>query len=312
MSGASENPTVLLSSRAAPSRLTMVLAFLAIYLIWGSTYLAIRFAVETIPPLVTAGMRHSIAGTILLVIAWSRGFRPQRQHLIPGMVLGGLYFLIGHGTLHWAEQTVTSGLAALLIATEPLLILSIRALTKEQKINWFNGAGLVLGLLGVGLLTWREISGNASSTAGIITILVGTLSWSIGVCITPRLKLPDDVMGRTAVPVLCGAVMLLFSALISGEFRSMHWDAVSVRSVLGLSYLIVFGSVVAFTAYTWLLQHYSPTLVSTHTYVNPAVAVVLGWMLASEPLTIWLAVATVVILGSIVLIQRGEMAVASG
>lgn len=290
----------------APSRLLMVLAFISIYLIWGSTYLAIRFAVQTIPPLVTAGIRHSLAGTTLLAIAWARGFRLKRTHLLPGIVLGGFYFLIGHGTLHWGEQVVSSGLAALLMATEPIFILVIGAMMGQEKINWLNGWGLVLGLIGVGVLTWPEFTAHSSSTLGIIVVLIGSVSWSVGVCLSSKLKLPDHPMGRAALPLVCGAPMLLLAALVSGEFSGMKWAAISLRSALGLGYLIVFGSVVAFTAYSWLLQHYSPTLVSTHTYVNPAVAVLLGWMLASEALSLRLAASTIVILASILLIQRGQ------
>src|ERR1700722_19928287 len=131
------------SAKSIPSRLWIVLAFFAIYVIWGTTYLAIRYAVATIPPLITAGVRHSVAGLILLGIAWSRGFRPRKQHFVAGAVLGALFFLVGHGSLHWAEQYVSSGLAALLIATEPLWILLIGAAMRQQKINRLNGAGLL-------------------------------------------------------------------------------------------------------------------------------------------------------------------------
>src|SRR6059036_3726334 len=130
-------------SRAIPSRLWMALAFFAIYVVWGTTYLAIRYAVETIPPLVTAGLRHTTAGLILLGIAWSRGFRPRREHWIAGAALGALFFLVGHGSLHWAEQYVSSGLAALLVASEPLWILLLGAAMGQQRINWKNGLGLL-------------------------------------------------------------------------------------------------------------------------------------------------------------------------
>jgi len=288
------------------SRLWMLLAFFAIYVVWGTTYLAIRYAVETIPPLVTAGIRHTTAGLILLGICWSRGFRPRREHWVAGIALGAMFFLVGHGTLHWAEQYVSSGLAALLVASEPLWILLLGAAMKQQKINWQNGLGLLLGLAGVAILTAREFVTRSSLTVGVIAVLVGAASWAVGVCVSPRLKLPRDAMGRAAVPLVCGAGMLLIAAGVSGEFSSVHWSAVSLRSLLGLAYLIVFGSVVAFTAYTWLLQHCSPTLVATHTFVNPVVAVLAGWLWASEPLTLRIVAATIVILGAIVLIQRGD------
>src|SRR5882672_12249517 len=238
-------------SRTAPSRLWISLAFFAIYVVWGTTYLAIRYAVETIPPLVTAGIRHTTAGLILLAIAWSRGFRPRREHWIAGAALGSLFFLVGHGTLHWAEQYVSSGLAALLVASEPLWILVLGAAMGQQRINWKNGLGLVMGLAGVGILTAHEFTTRSSLTIGVIAVLVGAASWAVGVCISPRLRLPRDPIGRTAVPLVCGAVMLLLAAKVSGEFSAVHWSAVSLRSWLGLAYLITFGSVIAFTAYTW-------------------------------------------------------------
>jgi drug/metabolite transporter (DMT)-like permease len=296
----------LANGQTRPSRLLLLLCFFAIYVVWGSTYLAIRYAVETIPPLVTAGIRHTTAGLILLAWAWARGYRPRLEHWTAGIVLGAFFFLIGHGTLHWAEQYVASGLAALLIATEPLWILAIGSAMGDERINWKNGLGLILGLLGVGILTGADLTVRNSFGIGIIVVLVGAASWAIGVCISPRLKLPEEPVGRAAVPLICGAVMLLIAAVLSGEFGATKWSAVSSRSVLGLAYLIVFGSVVAFTAYTWLLQHIPPTLVATHTFVNPVVAVLLGWLLAGESLTLRLLAATLAILGAIVMIQRGD------
>jgi drug/metabolite transporter (DMT)-like permease len=289
----------------------LALAFASIYVIWGSTYLAIRFAVETIPPLVTAGIRHSIAGGILLAWAWARGFRPRREHWISGLVVGALFFLVGHGTLHWAEQYVGSGLAALLIATEPMFILVLAWMIRQQKISRVSALGLGLGVVGVAMLTGAELTVKGSSLLGLLAVLVGSLSWSAGVVVSPKLKLPSDALGRTAVPVICGAAMLLIAAGLTGEFQATNWSSISLRSLLGLGYLITFGSVVAFTAYTWLLQQCPPALVATHTYANPIVAVLLGWLLAGEPLTMRVALASVAILGAIVLIRRGERAASS-
>ena len=284
----------------------LAVAFVAIYLIWGSTYLAIRYAVETIPPLVTAGVRHSVAGGILLAWAWARGFRPTRAHWISGVAVGALFFLVGHGTLHWAEQYVGSGLAALLIATEPMFILILAWSMGQQRIRRLSALGLGLGVIGVATLTGAELTVKGSSLLGLLAVLLGSLAWAAGVVISPRLKLPTDALGRTAVPLVCGAVMLLAAAGITGEFHATHWASISLKSVLGLAYLIVFGSVVAFTAYTWLLQRCPPALVATHTYANPVVAVFLGWLLAGEPLTMRVGLASTAILGAIVLIRRGE------
>jgi drug/metabolite transporter (DMT)-like permease len=264
----------------------LALAFVAIYVIWGSTYLAIRYAVETIPPLVAAGIRHSIAGAIMLTWAWWRGFRPTRQQWFAGFVLGAFFFLIGHGTLHWAEQYVGSGLAALLIATEPMFILVLAWMMGQQKISVPSALGLGLGVVGVAMLTGVELTVKGSSLWGLMAVLLGSLSWSFGVVISPRLKLPADALGRTALPTICGAAMLLIAAGITGEFQQTHWSSITLRSVFGLGYLITFGSVVAFTSYTWLLQRVPPALVATHTYANPVVAVILGWLLAHEPLSL--------------------------
>src|SRR5467141_3932561 len=141
----------------------LALAFVAIYIIWGSTYLAIRYAVETIPPLVTAAVRHSIAGAIMFAWAWMRGFRPTRQHWIAGFIVGGLFFLVGHGTLHWAEQYVGSGLAALLIATEPMFIVVLAWSMGQQKISRLSALGLGLGVVGVAMLTGAELTVKGSS-----------------------------------------------------------------------------------------------------------------------------------------------------
>src|SRR5271169_7156045 len=300
------NPRTNPTGHGRAYSIQLALAFAAIYLIWGSTYLAIRYAVETIPPLVTAGIRHSIAGGILLAWAWARGFRPTRAHWVSGFVLGALFFLLGHGTLHWAEQYVGSGLAALLIATEPMFILVLAWSMGQQKISRLSALGLGLGVVGVAMLTGAELTVKGSSLLGLLAVLLGSLSWSAGVVITPRLKLPSDALGRTAIPLVCGAVVLLIAAGLTGEFRATHWASISLKSVLGLGYLITFGSIVAFTAYTWLLQRCPPALVATHTYANPVVAVLLGWLLASEPLTMRVVLASVAILGAIVLIRRGE------
>jgi len=286
--------------------LKLALAFAAIYIVWGSTYLAIRYAVETIPPLVAVSIRHAVAGTILLAWAWARGFRPTREHWISGFIIGAFFFLIGHGTLHWAEQYVGSGLAALLIATEPMFILVLAAMVGQRRISRISALGLALGVVGVAILTGSGLAGKGSTVTGVLAVLVGSLSWAAGVVITPRVKLPSDALARTAVPLVCGAALLLIAAGVSGEFQQAQWARVSLKSIAGLAYLIAFGSIVAFTAYTWLLQRCSPTLVATHTYANPVVAVLLGWLFASEPLTLRVVFATVAILSAILLIRRGE------
>src|SRR5436305_9919389 len=168
--------------------LKLGLAFAAIYLVWGSTYLAIRYAVETIPPLVTAGTRHTIAGGILLAWAYARGFRARREHWIGGAIVGAFFFLIGHGSLHWAEQHVGSGLAALLIATEPMFILVLAWASGQQKISRVSALGLAFGVAGVAILTGIEVSAKDTSLLGMVAVLLGSLGWAAGVVISPKVN----------------------------------------------------------------------------------------------------------------------------
>ncbi|MEW6363299.1 MAG: EamA family transporter [Acidobacteriota bacterium] len=302
----SQTPGAYSGAPATTPRLWLALAFFVIFVVWGTTYLAIRYAVETIPPLVTAGIRHTTAGGILMGIGWLRGFRPRREHWMAGAAVGALFFLIGHGSLHWAEQYVSSGLAALLIASEPLWILVIGSAMGQQRITWRSGLGLLLGLAGVAILTVPTLTALTAVTWAVAAVLASAASWALGVCLSPRLDLPGDAVGRTAVPALCGGAMLLVAAGASGELSAMHWSVVSLKSLLGLVYLITFGSVIAFTAYTWLLQRVSPTLVATHSFVNPVVAVLVGWWWASEPLSLRVLLSTAVILAAIALVQRGD------
>lgn len=291
---------------SAPSRGLLFLAFAAVFLVWGTTFLAIRYAVETIPPLLTAGVRHGVAGTVLLSLAWLRGYRPRRSDWIAGSVIGALFFLAGHGLLHWAEQHIASGLAALLIATEPLWILALGSAFGRQRLSWPSGLGLLLGLAGVALLTLPELGAVRLVDWGILATLASSVAWSLGVVAGPLLKLPEHPLGRAAVATLAGGVMLLGLAAMTGEIAELDPSVVSLRSALGLAYLISFGSVITFSAYTWLLQHVSPALVATHTFVNPVVAILVGWMWAGEPLGRQLALAAAVIVAAVVLVQRGE------
>lgn len=297
------------SQRRRGHKVRLMLAFASIYLLWGSTYMAIRYAVATIPPLATAGIRDAIAGIILLAVAWIRGFRPRREHWLGGLVAGALFFVVGHSGLNWAEQYVSSGASALLITTEPMFILILGWLLGQQRITRWSALGLGSGVMGVALLTRAEFSIGGKSLLGLAAVLLSAFGWAAGVVVSPRLRLPSDALARTAIPLVCGGAMLLMAAGTTGEFERTQWSAISLGSLLGLGYLILFGSVVAFTAYTWLLQQCPPTLVATHTYANPVVAVLLGWLLASEPLTMRVAFALAAVLGAIVLIRRGERAV---
>lgn len=296
------------SLRRRGSLFMLLLAFTSIYIIWGSTYLAIRYAVESIPPLLTAGVRHLTAGGVLLLWAIIRGYRPTPREWYSSAILGTLFFLIGHGSLHWAEQTVPSGLAALLVATEPMWValLALFIGSERQSINLTSIAGLVLGFIGVVLLTTDgAVAAHSASLWGVAAILAGTLSWSFGMFYSKQAVLPRDPLARSAMPMFCGAILLLVSAGITGEFRDFSVQQVTLKSYLGLLYLIVFGSIVAFTAYTWLLSHCTASLIATHTYVNPVVAVLLGWLYAGEALTPRTGVAAVLVVIAVAFVTIG-------
>jgi drug/metabolite transporter (DMT)-like permease len=300
-------PVVLASNKARSLRVQVALAFFAIYIIWGSTYLAIRYAVETIPPLYTAGFRHLVAGVILLLwCAWKK-LRPTRAQLRASIIIGALFFLGGHGALHWAEQRISSGLASLLIATEPIFVfLLVCAAERRWRMNARLLAGIVLGLGGVALLFGRNslMSGPGMMTAAVVTLL-GALSWALGIVYSRKSHLSGHPLLLSALSLISGSLLLLIAGTIAGESRGFHFADVSHRSWMALAYLIVFGSVIAFTAYNWLLERYSATLVATHTYVNPIVAVLLGWLFANEAVTLNVLLAGAMVIGAVLLVDRG-------
>jgi drug/metabolite transporter (DMT)-like permease len=292
---------------ARPSGVEVVLGFVAIYVVWGSTYLAIRYAVESIPPLVVAGVRHAVAGLALLAWAGARGYRPTQREWRASAVLGVLYFAIGHGSLHWAETVVPSGLASLLVASEPIWIAGMAAVIWHgERLTGKTLIGLILGIAGVALLMGDETaSGRGAVLMGSIAILIGTVSWSVGVFYSRSASLPRDVAARAGMPEIVGAAVLLLVGGLSGEFSQLHLADITARSAWSLLYLIIFGSIVAFTAYTWLLDHCSPTLVSTHTYANPIIAVLLGWLWAGEVINGRVVAAGLLTLVAVFLISRG-------
>ena len=295
------------STKAPANRLFVILSFLSIYVIWGSTYLAIRYAVETIPPLYTAGIRHLTAGTILLVWALVKGLRPTWPQLRASVIIGFFFFLVAHGLLHWAEKIVPSGLASLLIAIEPIMVFLLSsAAARTWRLNGMLLAGILLGLFGVGMLLHGTGAEAARGiTLGSVMILVSAFSWSVGIIYSRRSHLSGSPLLLSALSLLSGAVMLLFTATVVGEAKEFVFSRITMTSWLALGYLILFGSVIAFTAYNWLLEHYSPTLVATHTYVNPVVAVLLGWAYGGEALTMKVAMAAALVVVAVVLVDRG-------
>jgi drug/metabolite transporter (DMT)-like permease len=284
-----------------------ILAFLTVYLVWGSTFLAIRYAVATIPPLFVAATRHLIAGSILLAWALGRGERPTWQGVQAGLVLGALFFLISHGTLHWAEQFVPSGVAALVIATQPVFV--------ALMLPWFRlgappsgktYAGLALGIGSVLALFRPDVATSRLANVGLVAVLISSIAWSAGIVLSRKVQPKTAGTMNAALPLLCGSLMLLVAGVVCGEHRQLHLAAVTTKSFLGLLYLVVFGSLLAFVAYTWLLRHYPPTLVATHTYVNPLVAVALGWLVAGEPMSISVILSAGLAISAIGLVNSGS------
>jgi drug/metabolite transporter (DMT)-like permease len=295
------------SSPARSHRFTVFFCFISIYLIWGSTYLAIRYAVETIPPLYTAGIRHFTAGAILLAWSLAKRLRPTWPQIRASIIIGAFFFLGGHGSLHWAEQKVPSGLAALLIACEPILVfLLVSAAAKKWRFNATLLTGVFLGVAGVALLMDRSaLTAGQGVFVGSLAILFGALSWSVGIVYSRRSHLSGHPLLLSALSLLAGSIQLLVAGTVLGEYRGFAVASVTMRSWLSLAYLILFGSVVAFTAYNWLLERYSPTLVATHTYVNPIVAVLLGWLFAGEAVTFTVLLSTAMVIGAVMLVDRG-------
>jgi drug/metabolite transporter (DMT)-like permease len=295
------------SAKPEANRLLVVFCFAAIYLIWGSTFLAIRYAVENLPALYVVSFRHLCAGLILLVWAVAKGARPTWEQIRASAVIGFLFFLVGHGTLHWAEKFVPSGLAALLIAVEPIFVFLLSsAAARVWRLNAMLLAGILMGLGGVALLM-RGSTGEAGprAMAGLLAILIGAVSWSAGIIYSRKSKLSGSPLLLSALSLLSGAVMLFVVGTLLGEWRGLASARITTREWAAIVYLILFGSVITFTAYNWLLEHFSPTLVATHTYVNPVVAVLLGWAYAGETLTVRVGVAAAMVIAAVVLVDRG-------
>jgi drug/metabolite transporter (DMT)-like permease len=263
--------------------------------------------VETIPPLYTAGLRHLVAGAILLAWCLAKRLRPTWAQVRASIIIGFFFFLIGHGTLHWAEQRVPSGLASLLIACEPIWVFLLTAIgNKQWHWNATLLAGIFLGFGGVGLLMGRSaLNSGPGVFVGSLAVLLGAFSWSVGIVYSRRSHLSGHPLLLSALSLLAGSFQLLLAGTVAREYRGFSLAAVSLRSWLALGYLILFGSVVAFTAYNWLLEHYSPTLVATHTNVNPIVAVLLGWFFAGEAVTLNVLLSAAMVIGAVMLVDRG-------
>jgi drug/metabolite transporter (DMT)-like permease len=300
-------------AEAAP-RGRVLAAFAAIYLIWGSTYLAIHFAIETLPPFLMAGARFLVAGGFLYLVLRLRGTpAPTRDQWRAGAIVGVLLLLGGNGSVVWAQQTVPSGIAALLVAMVPLwmvLIDWLRPAGVRPTVSVF--AGLVMGSFGMLVLVGPEelIGGGRVDPVGALVLLAGSLAWATGSLYSRSARLAPPFLA-TAQQMLAGGLALTLAGFLTGEAAGLDVAAVSTRSLLALAYLIGFGALVGYTCYIWLLRVAPPAKVATYAYVNPVVAVVLGWLFAGEALTPrTLAAALIIVTGvAVVVVRRRRPAV---
>jgi drug/metabolite transporter (DMT)-like permease len=281
-------------------------AFAAIYLIWGSTFLATRFAVETIPSFFVAGSRFFLAGVVLFMIGRMR----HREKLIwqnwrAAACMGTLFFLICHGGVSWAARHVPSGISALLMSSISLwtgLIEWIRR--SETRPNKLVGISLGVGFLGIAALVARPevLAGSQVGSFSALVVVTGAVSWALGTVFARRVALPSSVVVSSGMQMICGGGLLLLAGVVSGQAANLSFAALNTTSLVSMSFLTLIGSLVGFTCYIWLLGVASPTLVATYAYVNPIVAVFLGWVLAGERLTAQSMIASMVVLVSVAMI----------
>ncbi|HEU4335489.1 MAG TPA: EamA family transporter [Candidatus Eisenbacteria bacterium] len=293
---------------SAPLSLTL-LAFACIYLIWGSTYLVIRFAIETIPPLLMVGIRFLIAGALLYAWTVSRGQarRPSAREWGAATVFGGLFFLVGNGGVSWSEQRIPSGIVALLVAAIPLWTAIFEWRRRGgRRPGAMAIAGVALGFGGIALLIGpgESLTRSAVDPVGALVMTLAPLGWAYGMVHARNAPHPPSLLQTAAMQMLAGGAASLLLGTLMGEWRGASLDAVTLRSLLALLYLIVLGSIIAFSAFAYLLQTNSSDRVATYAYVNPIVAVILGWAVGGEPITSRILVAgSIVILGVVLILQ---------
>jgi len=287
---------------------------LIVWVVWGSTYLAIRVGVETMPPLLMAAARNLVAGLIMFPAAMAARRRavragrvvrrwPGRAEWI-GCATVGVLLLVANGAVGIGEKTIPSGLAALLVATVPLWLLGIDAVLNHARLGLAPAAGLALGLAGVGLLSGLGGGSGRISAVGVVVILAAAFTWALGTIMTRRVTIPSSPALASGMELLCGGVALLAMGAAAGEFGSLHLAGVSWRSWLALGYLIVIGSIVAFSAYGIAVRALPTATVATYAYVNPVIAVLLGTLILGERLTPAMFGGGVLIVGAVVLVVR--------
>lgn len=287
------------------------LALLALYLVWGSTYFGIKVAIETIPPFFHAALRFLISGLILVIWQKAAGHPlPTRRQWISTAIIGTLLLLGGNGLVSWAEQFIPSGVAALIIGSVPLFLVIAEAIRpRGVKPNWFTILGLLIGFIGIFILVGpAEISGSNErlDPFGVIALLSACVLWAAGSVYSKSADLPKSTLMTTGAEMLMGSLGLLIVSLLTGELKGWEVAGVSARSMYGLVYLILIGSLVGFGSYVWLLQNAPISLVATYAYVNPIVAILLGNSLGDEPLEPRIWIATAIIIGSVIFINSSK------
>lgn len=290
----------------SPKGIMIAIALCAVYLFWGGTYLGMKIAIETMPPFLMAGVRFVTAGCILYGITRLKDkTRPTRREWLNAGIVGALLLLGGNGVVAWAEQRVPSSIASVLIAAVPMWMI---------VFNWLGGSrkrpgagvilGVALGIAGIVLLVWQS-GGDGSAgydLLGIAAVIAASISWSAGSLFSRTAKQPGSPLMSTALQMIVGGVLLLALSFVLGDWSALQVSQISLRSYAALGYLIVFGSIFGYTAYIWLLKHAEPALAATYAFVNPMVAVTLGWLLAGEQLSTHTLAGAVAIIAAVTLI----------
>jgi drug/metabolite transporter (DMT)-like permease len=293
-----------------PRAWKVLLAFAIIYFVWGSTFLAIRVGVREVPPFLLAGMRFLVAGAVLYAGMRLKGTpSPAAREWGAAAFLAVLIFVFDYGLLFWAERRVPSGIAAVMMATIPVFMaLSEIFIMKTQRLTGRLGTALLVGVAGVTVLVSHSVTlgDTPIDTLGACALIAASVSWSVASALTRKLPLPREKAMSSGAQMLAGGVLLTLTAVMLGEFRGFHAQAVSLKAWLALAYLIVAGSIIGFTAYVWLIHHESPTKVGTYAYVNPVVAVIVGYIFGGEALGLRTVVGTLLVLVSVVVITTAK------
>jgi drug/metabolite transporter (DMT)-like permease len=295
------------TERHEASKTKLALAFAALYIVWGSTYLAIKFAIATIPPYLMSGGRFIVSGVILYLWARMRGApNPTRREWRDGAVVGTLLLAGGNGAVGWAEQRVPSGITSLFVASVGIwMVLIDWARPHGKRPSLLVSIGLVIGLIGVGILAAPGFGGGANASVGVgaAVLILGSISWAGGSIYSRENARPRSAGMSTAIQMITGSIALTLIGLSVGEAARLDLTAVTLKSFLGWAYLVTFGSLIGFTAYAYVLRETTPAKATTYAYVNPIVAVLLGWAFADESITLRTVVAAGIILASVAMIS---------